>query len=248
MYRRSWHIAAALGLALIAGGCGTVAVGKSAPAWNGAKAWSSLSKLGNYSYTSSVLEGYDLQAEEIVQSASYADAGDFTATLHGASARFSWLGVARIVRTGGQFFGYVAYPTPHSGFKVGWYRFGSVLKAPYNDIMTNFELISGLWSKRLAASSASYAGTCSSAGRTGYAYTVHFRLPQGVGLKVGDGSACVDRATGAVLKVDFVLHAKDPTGSPVVFQDHFRVTQVGGIPVPSDPAGTKTAPRAIVSP
>lgn len=237
-----------LGLLLVLGGCGATSPGSGAAPWNGAAAWKDLVKLGNYSYASSALEGYNFQAQEIVQSGSYADSSAYVLTLHGVSATQSWLGISRLIRTGGQYYGHVAYPTPKSGLKVGWYDLGSSMSTAYSYTLTEYSLLSGLWTNRLGKSTASYTGGCSVAGRSGFGYTVHFKLNPGIGRRSANGTACVDEKTGALLKADFVLHATDPTGAPVVFQDHFSVISVGDIAAPSVPAGSKPAPKVAISP
>lgn len=244
---RRWPLGIAVAAVLLVGGCG-VAARSAAADWNGTQAWSRLARLGDYSYRSSVLEIFTPPSVSIEQSGVQATNGDYTAALYGQSAKFSWLGVSKLVRAHGDYYGYVAFPAPNSGFKVGWYRFGSVLNPPYDSIRTYFGLLSVLWSQRLRDSTGTYAGTCSAAGRKGSLFTVHFRLPQGVGRKTADGTACVDQATGAVLRVDIVFHATTPSGTPVVFADHFSVTQVGGIAPIAAPTGAKAAPKASVIP
>lgn len=246
--KRRWPLGPAAAVLLLAGGCGVAAQARAPTHWQGAKAWSRLAQRGGYSYRSSVLEGYNSQSEAIDQSGVQYSPSNYSAQLYGQSAQYAWLGVSRLIRSTGGYYGYVASPMRNSGFRVGWYRFGSVLRPPYDSIRTNFDLLSALWSQRLGASTGRYAGSCSAAGRAGSLFTVHFRLPQGVGRRMADGSACVDRATGALLRVDFVLHATDPSGNPVVFNDHFAVTKWGRIAPIAAPSGAKAAPKASLVP
>lgn len=245
--RGALAIFSALGLLVVLGGCATTTSGSGA-LWNGAEAWRNLSKLGNYSYTSSALEAYDFQAQAIVQSGSYASRSNYVETLHGQSAAQSWLGISRLMLAAGKYYGYVAYPTPKSGLRVGWYDLGSSMSQAYSYTLTEYALLSNLWTNRLGKSTATYTGSCSVAGQSGFGYTVHFKLNPGIGKRSANGTACVDQKTGALLRADFVLHATDPTGAPVVFQDHFIVTAFGGIAALSAPAGTRPAPKVGISP
>lgn len=237
-------------LALVCTGCGTsVASYTQGPAWDRAAAWSELSRLPGYAYSSSMLEGYDLQAQLIQQSGTYLGPQSYASEFDGRSAGWAFLGVTKLVDLGGRYYGYIAHPAAHSGFQVGWYDFGSIQpSSAYQNILTGFGQLSDLWTQRLGATTGEAVGSCSVAGRPGTEFSVTFHLPPDVGVKQGKGTACLDDQTGAALRVDFTLHATDGAGSPVVFEDRLALAKVGGIPPITAPAGAREAPPVTTLP
>ena len=207
------------------------------PTWNGPKAWAALPRLHDFGYTASILEGYEFQAIVYDQRERY-DRGSYRIDLLGKAAQFADAGVTSLVFTGGHRYIRVTAPWKGSPLARGWYDLGSKVMGPYVDVVHQFGILARAWQTRLTGSVGTYTGTCDVAGRTGNAFRVLYPDPDPTLGKWITGSACIDRASGAPLRLALTLHGNDRSGSPVDIEDRFTVTSVGGVAPIAAPSGT----------
>jgi len=242
MLRRIFAGAALMSLAL--SGTLVSAAGASAaspaPAWNGPGAWAALPRLKDYTFKAFVLEGYDLGAILYDQEEIHSG-GDYRVDLLRKAASFADDGATTLVHAGGRYYVQVTWLQKNSPLKVGWYSLGAAPTGTYADIVHQFGMLDTAWQTRLTGSMGTYAGACRDAGRAGYGYRVRYPNPAREGGRWIAGTACIDRVTGAPLRLALTLHRKGSMGG-VDIVDRFTVQEVGRASVAAPASAKPTGP------
>lgn len=255
---RSWRsLPALLGAAFLATGCGAPGRGftkassppaPTAPAapWNASGVWGALRHLPNYSYTSTIGDSYNLQSLSLDQDAFFSGS-DYHMDVLGADRQYAFLGATSLIYVHGEHYMLVTSPSPD--LPKGWYDIGGKLSTPYDSIETEYALLPDTWQERLTNSHGTYAGTCAALGRAGDLFHVSYSIPKDAAIGGhASGDACIDRKTGAPLRLDITLHTEDSQGGLVQFEEHFQLTGLGNVPPVEAPTGPKPAPAVTLLP
>lgn len=247
--RVSRALGASLLVALAAAGCGSgsashhttgksvpangaqASTGAKGPSWQGSGVWGNLAKLNNFSLHSAIVVGGS-------QGASASGATTFD------EEYYSPTNYKMVIDPGG------SQPITII-FAGGHYYFVSGSQAL--DMGTNLQgmadMYAGMgasaWEGLYSNSNATYAGSCTVAGRAGDAYDLSATVPLSLGTGGASesirGSACIDRSSGAPLRTD-LKWTMTVGGKSMSYEDSLTVEGVGNVaPIPA-PAGAKPVP------